>query len=266
MPRKGSLRHAAASGAKWTTAAGAVTALAQVAQITGVAQFLDPRDLGLSAIVVVVVGFSNRFADLGITNAIIAKHASGLRLSSLYWLNLLAGVAVALLAIAATPAIAAIYGEPELNSLLPIAALAFVITPIGQQFQALLQKELRFAPLALAEGCGAILGAVVAILLAANGAGAASLVWGLVTLTTLRAGVLAAVGWSRWPPRLHFHLDDVRGYVGFGLYQMGAGTVIYLATNVDYLLIGYFLGPPRLVPTRLPTRSWFDRRCSSTRY
>jgi teichuronic acid exporter len=42
---------------------------------------------------------------------------------------------------------------------------------------------------------------------------------------------------------LHFRLSDVRGYIDFGLYQMGERTVNYLASNTDYILIGRFLGP-----------------------
>jgi O-antigen/teichoic acid export membrane protein len=242
-PAERSLREAAASGAKWTTASAAVTAIAQFIQIVGVAHFLDPRDLGLAAIVVVIVGFSYTFADLGITNAIIAKQTSGPRLSSLYWLNVVSGATVAVLLLALNPVIASIYGEPELKHLLPIAALAFVIMPLGQQFESLMQKELRFAPLALAESFGGIIGAAVAILLAAGGVGAASLVWGFVAMRAVRAGVVILFGWSKWAPRLRFRRDDLRGYIGFGMYQMGAGTAGYLATNVDYLLIGYFLGP-----------------------
>jgi O-antigen/teichoic acid export membrane protein len=183
---------------------------------------------------------------MGITNAIIAKQASGPHLSSLYWVNLLAGTTIAGLIMASSPLIADLYDQPELRRLLPIAALAFVITPFGQQFQALLQKELDFRPLALAEIPAAIVGAAVAISLAAAGAGAAALVWGLVVMTAVRAFGLAAYGWARWRPQPRLRREDLRGYVGFGMYQMGAQGTRYMATNVDYLLIGYLLGPGAL--------------------
>ena len=238
-----SLREQAASGAKWTFGAGALTALAQFIQIAVVAQFLDPSDLGLAAIVTVVVGFAYAFTDMGLSNAIISKQASGPQLSSLYWLNIIAGVVLAAVVLAVSPVLADLYGEPELGSLLPIASLAFLITPLGQQFQALLQKDLEFAPIAIADGSAAVIGASVAVSLAASGAGAGSLVWGLVALATVRAMVLAIRGWTIWRPRFRFRRSDLRGYLGFGLFQMGERSVNYLAANVDYLLIGYFLGP-----------------------
>src|SRR5665647_1771296 len=41
-------------------------------------------------------------------------------------------------------------------------------------------------------------------------------------------------------------LADLKGYIGFGLYQMGERSIYYWAANIDYLLIGRYLGPEQL--------------------
>jgi O-antigen/teichoic acid export membrane protein len=44
----------------------------------------------------------------------------------------------------------------------------------------------------------------------------------------------------------HFRRADLKGYMSFGLYQMGERSVNYLSSNVDNLIIGRFLGAEAL--------------------
>jgi lipopolysaccharide exporter len=47
---------------------------------------------------------------------------------------------------------------------------------------------------------------------------------------------------SHWLPALHFRRTDLSGFLQFGLFQMGERSLNYLSNNVDYLIIGRFLG------------------------
>src|SRR6266436_4814341 len=63
--------------------------------ILAAAHFLEPYDLGLYAIVGLVLGFAFLFADGGLTQSVVAKQqAEPEQLSSLHWCNVLFGVAV----------------------------------------------------------------------------------------------------------------------------------------------------------------------------
>ncbi len=42
---------------------------------------------------------------------------------------------------------------------------------------------------------------------------------------------------------MHFHRADLKGYLSFGLYQMGQSTLVFLAGQIDQLYIGIVLGP-----------------------
>lgn len=142
------------------------------------ARLLSPLDFGLMGMILVVIGFARLFADMGISNAIIYRHdATREELSSLYWLNILAGIAVFFIVCASVPLVAAFYHEPRLNNLMYLAAIVFLITPFGQQFQILLQKELQFNQLAKIEIIGSITNAMVAITLAFWEMGVFSLIW-----------------------------------------------------------------------------------------
>jgi O-antigen/teichoic acid export membrane protein len=236
--------QSAISGVKWSSLSTIITSVLQIVQYTILAILLDPSAIGLVAIVTVVVGFAQVFADMGLSNAIIYRQDTARNtLSSLYWLNILAGVIIFILMLLLIPVIVAFYHEPRLYGLMLWASLIFLIMPLGQQFQVLLQKNLVFDSLAKIEITTAITWLAVSVALAFYGFGVISIVWGQLASAIVRAVQLAAKGWGLYRPELHFDLKDLDGYVNFGLYQMGERIVNYLTANIDVLLIGKFLGP-----------------------
>jgi lipopolysaccharide exporter len=247
VSRPPSLRAAAAAGARWTFVSMAMTIIAQLGQLAILARILDPRDFGLAASAMVVIGLATRVGDAGINNAIIAKQTNDNNvLSSLYWANVLVGVAISLLLVASIPVATAYFDEPGLAGLILLAVPASLIAPVGQQFQMLLQKELHFKPLASVETAAAMSGAITAVLLALAGAGAASLIGGYLVQQTVRALWLAIRGWNTAKPSFRLRRSDLKGYLSFGMYQLGERTTNYLGSNLDYTLIGGMLGASAL--------------------
>lgn len=241
------LKHQAISGIKWSGASlGAMTAL-QFVTLAVLARLLSPSDFGLMGMIMVVVGFAHAFADMGISNAIIHRQdATKDQLSSLYWLNIIAGVIVFCIVCASAPLVVRFYHEPRLHNLIYLTAVIFLITPLGQQFQILMQKDLRFNSLAKIEIAASVINSAVAITLAFLGFGVYSLIWGQLARAISKVLILCNWGWRNWRPSFHFSRQDLKGYLSFGLYQMGERTVNYLNSNLDYLLIGYMLGAKSL--------------------
>ncbi len=238
-----SLKKTAASGVKWTSFSTVLTTGLQFIQLAVLARLLSPEAFGLMAMIMVVLGFAQAYADMGISNAIIHRQdATKEQLSSLYWLNILAGVIVFLLLLLLTPPVVLFFGEPRLTELMHWATLIFLITPLGQQFQILLQKELQFRTLAIIDITATFIGTITTIVTALMGQGVFSIIWGQLGNTLIKTLMLAGIGWKRWPPKLRFKYVDLHGYLGFGLYQMGEKSINYFSANIDYLLIGRFLG------------------------
>jgi lipopolysaccharide exporter len=241
-----SLKRIAVSGARWTAiSAGSVTAV-QFLQTLILARLLAPEDFGLMAIVMMVIGFIQIYADTGVSGAIVHKQDTTInQLSSLFWLNMLAGLVVFVVTFASSSIVVAAY-EPRLGRLISYAALVFLISPLGAQFGLLLQKELEFATLAVCEIISAVFAAFVTVIAAIGGLGVFSLVLGRLGGACLTAGIFGFIGWRRWRPRLHFCRDDLKDYLRFGLYQMGQSTIVFLTSYVDQLYIGIVLGPQLL--------------------
>ncbi len=243
-----SLKSQAVSGVKWNGLATSIKIAIQFFSVAVLAHLLAPGDFGLVSMAVVATGFIQAFADLGLSNAIIHRQdATREQLSSLYWLNLGAGFVLFILLWLVAPLVAAYFREPAVSNILRWSALSFLIAPFGQQWQILLRREMRFKALSLIEVIEGIGYAAFAIGLALAGFGVMSLVWAGLARTLIKAGLLAVIAVRRhWLPMPHFSCLDLKGFVGFGLFQMGERAMNFLATNVDYLIIGRFLGPKAL--------------------
>jgi len=222
-----SLRKQAISGVKWTTLSTVTNSVLQILQLAILTRFLEPSDFGLMAIVLVVIGFSQSFMDMGVSNAIIHyQDVSRERLSSLYWLNVMAGVC----------------REPRLTQLILGVAVIFLIQPFGEQFRVLLQKDLRFDVIAKCEVTAKLISFVLAVVLAFLGAGVWSLVLGYICNVIIFTLLYVYIGLKIHRPILRFRRADLEGFLQFGLFQMGQRTVNYFSAQVDKLIIGRILG------------------------
>lgn len=240
-------KQQAVSGVKWTGFSTAIRSGFQLLQLAFLGRLLAPSDFGLMAMAMVAIGFAQLFADIGISNAIIYRQdATDKELSSLYWLNIFASVVIFLLVWFLSPSAAAFYKDIRLTNLLRLTGVIFLIVPFGQQFQILLQKELKFNALAGIEIFSSVISAVTAVLTAFAGQGIYSLVWGQLVGALCRTLVLIIVGWKNWRPSFGFSFKDIREYIEFGLYQMGERGINYFSWNLDKLLIGRLLGAEAL--------------------
>jgi O-antigen/teichoic acid export membrane protein len=242
-----SLKAKAATAAKWTAISATISGLIQVTQLAILARLLSPSDFGLVATVMLVLGFAQIYLDMGISNAIIQRQdTSKEQLSSLYWLNIFAGWVVFAVTVAFTPLIVSLYKEPHLLTILPVAALLFLVGPPGTQFSLLLQKRLRFRTLAFVDIAASSSNALVAIAAATLHFGPLSLVLGQLFGAAISTLILISIGWRASRPMLRIRRKDIKGYAGFGLFQLGERTINFLGSRADQLAIGILLGPAAL--------------------
>jgi O-antigen/teichoic acid export membrane protein len=242
-----SLKRQAAVGTYWMGGSGAIGTVLQLGTLIILARRLEPQDFGLAAMVTVVVGLMQAYADMGISNAIIHRQdTTPDQLSSLYWLTIFASGGAYVLVVATTPLIVLLYDEPRLSDMVPVAALALLFSSPGMQFRILLQKALRFKDLAIIESIGIAVGAAVAIGSALANQGPYAIIFGILANAAVTSVLALAVGWTDWPVGLAFQRRHLDGYLSFGLYQMGERTANYVWEKLDQLLIGALIGPQAL--------------------
>ena len=238
-----SLRGTLFAGVVSNGASAAVISILQIVQLLVLTRLLAPLDFGLMGMASVVIGCATLIADMGIGTAIIHRQSITTEdLSGLYWLSILSGIAVFVALWALTPVISDVYREPRLIKIIFCLSFLFLIVPLGQQFQVLMEKALEFRHLANIEVFGAGVGVVVAIVMALVRSDVLALVGGVLAGACAKAFVLAAIGWKRWRPSLIFRWQDLKGFVFFGLHHSGQRSANYITSNIDFFLIGSLLG------------------------
>lgn len=237
------LKQKAITGIKWTTISTVIVTLLQLVQLAILARFLDPSAFGLMALVMVAIGFSQVFLDMGISNAIIYKQEiTHKQLSTLYWVNVLAGISLFGIISLIAPFVAAFYKEPELTKLIIIVGLTFIIQPFGQQFMVIWKKELRFKEIAKIDIVNKFISLIVSAWLAIKGYGVYALVYGVLAGVVSQTILFMYIGMKEHKPSFVFVIGDVKEFLRFGAYQMGERTLNYFNLQIDVILIGKLFG------------------------
>lgn len=234
-----SLKKQAFSGTIWTAVSSGIMAFIQILRLSILTRFLDKSDFGLIAIVVLVLGFTQIFADLGVSVSLFSrKEISKKEYSSLYWVSLILGGLLYLLLFSAAPFIADFYQQPLLKKLIPIMGLDLIIATAGVQFRIFRQKELQFKSLAIIDIIASLLSLFVAILFAYNGAGVWSIVYSTLFASCLANLLLMVTGLRSHPLKLYINIKEGKSFYKIGFYQTGAQILDYLASQLDILIIG----------------------------
>jgi lipopolysaccharide exporter len=141
---------------------------------------------------------------------------------------------------------AGFFSEPELKSLVALAALMFFISPHGLQYQSLLSRELMFDMLSKIEVMSSLMLFGTTLFAAMHGYGAYSPVIGALTAAVCRVVLLNINGRKLHKPAFHFRLSDTRSYLGFGIFQAMDSMVNYLNVNFGGIVAGRVLGAATL--------------------
>ena len=205
------------------------------------ARLLEPKDFGLVGMVTAFTGVLDLFRDFGLSAATVQRTTvTGEQISTLFWVNITCGVVLALVMVVMAPRFAAFYREPRLLWVTIVLATGLIFNAAGVQHSALLQREMRFTTLAVMGVASLISGTAIAI----DGARAGYGYWSLVAMTvtlplTATLGFWLATGWVPGVPRRR---TGIRSMVRFGGTLTLNGLIVYVASNLEKVLLGRFWG------------------------
>jgi O-antigen/teichoic acid export membrane protein len=232
-----------------TISSGLVTTLAQGAQFAltlgstmVLARLLTPRDFGLVAMVMTVMGFLRVFKDAGLSTATVQRDGiTHAQVSNLFWINAALSGAITLIVMACAPVIAWFYREPRLVGITLVLSITFLLTGLTVQHLALLNRQMRFEKIALIQVGSLLAGIVVGIAMAWLQHG----YWSLVgtELTTAMCGLLLTWVASRWRPQLPSRRSGTWPLLSFGANLSVSSFIYSLARGSDGLFIGRLYGP-----------------------
>lgn len=209
------------------------------------ARLLDPKDFGLIGMVTVFISMAQSLSYFGFGEAIIQKKESTHeQISTMFYINLLAGVALGSLLFFFAPFIARFYEQPALADMSRVLSLSFILISLNLIQKSQLSRELKLAFITKTNIYSSLISGIVGIVLAFNGFG----VWSLVYKTLLGHLLQTIFIWkfSSWRPLLVFNLRSISEHWNYG-YKMYLSGIIYTVSNqLDVLVIGKLLGAREL--------------------
>jgi O-antigen/teichoic acid export membrane protein len=206
-----------------------------------VIRILSPDDYGLIAMASVLIGLATLANELGFIPALIqAKNVSDYLVRQVFGVVLVSNALVFLGVLMAAPYLAMFFEEDRLTPIAQVLAVTLLISALSAVPSAMLQRDILFKRISVAEFSATIVSGLATLTLAILGFGVWSLVIGnLVRVTTMTIGILIA-GQFWMSPVLR--LDGLGRLFSFGAKITVQKVLWYANTHLDLALVGKLLG------------------------
>lgn len=229
--------------AGWLGGAELVNRVFRLGTTVVLARLLSPYDYGLVAIVLTTNEFATVFTlRAGIGSKLIQAKEQDVEAlcNTAYWMNwILAGLLFITQCTLAFP-IAWLYRNSQVILPICVAALVYLMLPIYAVQSALIQRENRLKITALCNVTQSVLGNILTVVLALLGLR----MWAVILPIVLTAPVWIVINLTNhsWRPSTSFSLERWQEIANYAKNILGGELLGKLRGNLDYLLIGRFLG------------------------
>jgi PST family polysaccharide transporter len=230
----------------WVATGTGATAVLRLLVLILLTRLLSPEDFGVVSAALIVIVFSLTFSQLGLGPALVQRPDNQpSHLSTAFFASTVFGLVAAGIVWLTAPLVAGFFRMPDLAPVIRVLAVMFPITGVSTVAENLLQRELRFRLLARADVLAYAVGyGLVGVTLAFVGWG----VWALVTAHlvhgTFRAVILLGAERPKLRPRPTW--VAFRELMDYGVGQSAGRIGVFLANQIDNLIVGRFLGAAAL--------------------
>jgi len=205
------------------------------------ARLLTPSEIGTYSVALSLIGFAYLVRDFGLGEYLVQeKELTQEKTRTVYTLGLLLSVSLWGIVFLSADIIASFYQQPELELVVQIISLNFLIIPFNSPILALLRRNMQFKQRTYVEVASSAIFAIVAVSLAYNNYGVLSLA--VASLATNVASfficqLIKPTGFSYSP--LLKNTKNIVHYCGF---SSGAQFIRHAGTSAPDLIIGKILG------------------------
>lgn len=234
-----SLRAQLLNAGAWSALASISSQFLRFGSSLVLTRLLFPEAYGLYALVMTYVTGITMFSDIGLSSFLFQSARAGDRkFDDVIWsVGIVRGVLVALIATGAAYPMAVFYGQPKLCSLLLVASIAMLVSPLTSTKITVARRDLRYRELAI-YGFANHLASVVLVLLLGWWFRS---VWALVIGGVLGSAVQALSSQLLFPgPRNRWRWDRrlIRELRGFSRWIYGSSVMTFLGAQADRLILG----------------------------
>lgn len=233
----------------WAGSGRGVAFLVQAVTLIILVRFLSPAEYGMADLVLVAIGLSTIFADMGAGPTLVQlKRVDPGHNSAGLITGCSLGIILSLSLWIFAPQMAQFFGsiaEPvTFTAMLRVGCAAYIITPFAVPAEAKLRRTMKFRAIAAVEVASLFTGVgVISVVLAVNEFGAWSVVVGQITYLCVRTALINIVDWPQYGMPARKHMRDVLWFGwGHSLGRLGN----YSAGQGDNIVAGGVLGAASL--------------------
>jgi teichuronic acid exporter len=210
------------------------------------ARLLSPDDYGFAALVMMTHEFIRVFTRNGIGEKLIQAPAAEVEdmCNTAFTLNWLLGVLLFFVQIIAAFTAASFYKQPDLVRPIVLIGFTYLIYPFGSVQTSLILRENRLKAFGMTQFASVVSDNILIAILALNGFGTWSIV--LPKFLVAPIWVVMIYRFNAWRPNWRPTLWHWRPILGFGSRILGVELLNTLRDNIDYVLIGRFIGVSQL--------------------
>jgi lipopolysaccharide exporter len=234
------------SGLRWTYTQAAVSAVLQLVMAAVLGRLLTPAAFGLVALANLVLRFVDRFARIGVSQAIVQKlDLDDEDVRAAFTISVGFSAMFTAAAWLASPLAADLFNEPGLVPVLRAMSLSLLIVGLGAPSTGLLRRDMRFRTLAIIGIVSYVVGyGIVGVGLAILGGGVTALVGAALT----QAGVTTVVAYAirRHSVRPSRSRAAYRAIIAFGGRVSVIGFFEFLGNELDTLAVGRYANVTQL--------------------
>lgn len=226
---------------KWTAAARFTGQLITWAITIIVIRLLAPGDYGLVATAGILIGFAGLIQEMGLIPALVqAKEVDEYRIRQVFGFILISNIVIFSSLFVISPYFALLFEQPELENIIRVLGMNFLITALSSVPIAMLRRELKLKEISLVELCAAVTGSLTTLGLAYSGYGVWALVFGNVAKAVTSTVIFLVI--TNFHAMPIFSLSGMRQFAVFGANVTIGRTIWYFSGQADVMLIGKFLG------------------------
>lgn len=232
-----------ASGALWMVGLRLSQRIIGLVSTIILARLLVPEDFGLVALVTTFAAILEVAGDLGVDTVLIYdRRASRAEYDTAFTLQILRGMLIALLLIAAAPQVAAFFDDSRLEPLLWLVAAGSLVQGFWNIGIVDFRRDLEIAREFVFHFWGKLGSFVVAVTLAVLWRS----YWALIVAILARRIILLILSYVMSPYRPRLSLAAAGRLLHFSKWLLVQNALYFLRDRIDALMVGKLMGPAAL--------------------
>ncbi|WP_188049982.1 lipopolysaccharide biosynthesis protein [Flavobacterium sp. GP15] len=233
------IKKQALSGAFWTFLQTFGTQFITFGVSIILSRLLLPSDFGLIAMLGVFIALGGAFINSGLSQSLIRTlEADEEDYATVFYFNLVVSIFTYCLIYMCAPFIASFYNQEQLQLIIRVYSVTFVINAFSTIQITRLSKMLDFKTQMLVSIPSLIFSSIVGVIMAFHGYGVWSLVWSAIVQSL--ASTIQFWYHCKWRPLWLFNIEKFKYHFHFGMKLLFSGILDILFTNAYTIIIGRF--------------------------